>query len=154
LSLVFTAFAYFDDTEVSIGNTFQAGIWAVDVNGGGSSAAQTFQGLASGDSGTKAWTVTDTGTIPAYVDLNVSVSESGTGHLENYLMARLSIAGGSVIHDYVLINDIAGSYNLNLPLDAGKSKDITLDWNVNSGYTPDANDKVVVTINFDIKPTP
>jgi len=154
LSLLFTVFAYFDDTEVSTGNSFQAGTWSVDVSGGGNSAWHTFQNLVDGQSGMETWVVTNNGTIPAYVDLNISVSESVTGDLGDYLMTYLYVAGGPVIHSTAPINDIAGNYNLNLPLLAGESKVIALEWNVSAGYIFDEDDSVVFTIYFDIKPAP
>jgi predicted ribosomally synthesized peptide with SipW-like signal peptide len=154
VSLLLTAFAYFDDTETSTGNTFQAGTWAVSVNGTGNSASHTFQSLNAGDSGSESWTVTNTGSISAYVDVNVSVADSGTGHLGNFLIAHLYISGGPEIHVNAPVNNIAGSYNLNLPLDAGQSKNIILDWSVAAGYIHDDNDQVVVAISFDIRPSP
>jgi hypothetical protein len=149
-----TVFAYFNDTEVSTGNTFTVGTWAVDVDGSGNSAGHIFQGLDVSDNGTESWSVKNTGTVPAYVDLNISVAESGTGHLENYLMVHLYAAGGADIYGEALINGISGSYDANLPLNPGESSSINLDWYVKAGYTPKDNDQVTVTINFDIRLAP
>jgi predicted ribosomally synthesized peptide with SipW-like signal peptide len=154
LGLLYTSFAYFEDTEDSIENTFQAGTWMVDVDGGGSSASHVFQGLGEGDSGTKTWSVTNTGSVSAYVDLNISVAESGTGDLGDFLTAYLYVSGGDDIYGPDAVNGMAGSYDLDLPLESGESVDITLDWYVSDGYYPDENDQVVLTINFDIQPAP
>jgi predicted ribosomally synthesized peptide with SipW-like signal peptide len=154
LGLLLTAFAYFNDTEASTGNTFTVGTWAVDVDGEGNSAGHTFQQLYVSDNGTETWSVKNTGTVPAYVDLNISVAESGTGHLKNYLMVHLYPAGGTDIYGGALINGISGSYDLNLPLSAGESKAIYLDWYISDGYNHDDNDQVTITINFDIRLAP
>jgi predicted ribosomally synthesized peptide with SipW-like signal peptide len=159
LSLLFTAFAYFDDTEESAGNSFQAGTWAVDVNnGGGNAAAHTFQGLAALDSGAETWSVKNTGTVSVYVDINITVSEDGTGNLGDHMTAHLFVVGGDSIYGSeafpLAINDAGGGYPLNLPLGAGKSKNIALEWNVDAFYTPVEGDKVEVGLTFDIQPAP
>jgi hypothetical protein len=96
LSLLFTAFAYFGDTEASSVNRFQVGTWALEVNnGGGDTASHTFNNLIVGDDDTETWTVTNTGTIPAYVDLDIEVSASGIGNMGYFLLAYLYVSGGS-----------------------------------------------------------
>jgi predicted ribosomally synthesized peptide with SipW-like signal peptide len=156
LGLLFTAFSYFNDTEASTNNTFTVGTWAVDVGGGsGDSASCTFQNLTAGQSGTETWSVTNTGTVPAYVDLNIGILESGTGHLGDYLMVHLYVSGGGDIYGDAPIKNSAGVYDSNLPLAAGESKTVILDWYASAGYTiPDANDKVVFAISFSIQPAP
>lgn len=162
LSLVYTAFAYFDDTEASTDNSFTVGVWALEVEDGdeleveGSGKflqAYTFQGLNIGDSGTKSWAVTNTGTVTAYVDMSIGVSASGTGHLENYLGAQFSISPTGNIYSGPL-RGAGNSYDLNLPLAGGESKAIVLQWLVSSGYIPDENDEVRLTVNFSIQPAP
>jgi predicted ribosomally synthesized peptide with SipW-like signal peptide len=154
LGLLFTAFSYFNDTEASAGNAFRVGTWAVDVEGGGDSASCIFQSLVSGDNGTETFTVTNTGTVSAYVDVVTSISESGTGNLHDYLMAHLFVLGGDDIYVTAPIRNIGGSYDSNILLSAGESRDITLDWYVKDGYFQDLNDRVEFTISFIIQPTP
>jgi len=156
LSLVFTAFAYFDDIEASIENTFEVGTWEVDVDsGGGHAASHIFKGLSAGQTGTLNWTVSNTGSVSAYVDVSISLSEVGTGDLGDFLTAYLYVSGGSDIYPGGPISGAAGSYDTNLPLDAGQSRIIVLDWEVGGSYTGlDANDQVTITISFSIQPAP
>jgi hypothetical protein len=153
LGLLYTAFAYFEDTEASAGNSFRVGTWAVGVGGGGNTAAYTFQDLEALGSGTQTWTVQNTGSVSAFVDMNINVTESGTGNLGGFLTAHLYVSGGADIYSGA-ISGMGGGYDLNLPLGAGESRDIVLDWNVEGGYAPDINDQVGLTISFDIQPAP
>ena len=66
-----------------------------------------------GASGTKTWTVTNIGTVPAYVDLNISADMSQVGNLNKSLMARLFIVGGGTIYGPAAMIDMAGDYDLN-----------------------------------------
>jgi hypothetical protein len=87
--------------------------------------------------------------------MNISISSNGGGQLQDYLSAtRLYVSGALDILGGVAVKSIGGPYNLNLPLDAGKSKNILLDWYVNGGYTPAEGDIVTVTIIFSIQPAP
>lgn len=148
LGLLYTASAYFDDTEASTDNTFQAGTWAVE--GGGN---HTLHDLAVGDSGTETWPFKNTGTVSAYVDMDVSVVGSGIGNPSDYLTARLYVSGGDDIYAGA-INGMGGSYDLDPPLGPGESRDIILEWSVGDGYEPGVNDEVRVIISFDIHPAP
>ncbi len=148
LGLLYTASAYFDDTEASTDNTFTAGTWA--VKGGGN---HTLTNLSAGASGTETWPVENTGTVDVYVDLDVSVIGSGIGNPSDYLTARLYVSGGDDIYTGA-INGMGGHYNLDPPLGPGESRDIILEWSVGEGYEPGPNDEVRVIISFDIKPAP
>jgi predicted ribosomally synthesized peptide with SipW-like signal peptide len=156
LGLLYTAFAYFEDTEASTDNTFQAGTWAVDVGGGGNNVSYTFQGLDPGASGRQSWTVTNTGSVDAFVDLDISIIEAGG--LGGPLMAHLYISGGTDIYGAAdspqPLNGAGGSYDLNLPLAAGESRDFILDWNVINDYVPGDVDEVELTLHFNIQPAP
>jgi predicted ribosomally synthesized peptide with SipW-like signal peptide len=165
LSLVYTAFAYFDDTEESADNSFTVGVWALEVEDGdglaavegrsGSAETYTFKGLEVGASGTRSWAVTNTGTVPAYVDMRIGVTGDGTGHLGNYIGAHIYVSGsaGSIYNGP--LSSAGGSYDLNLLLAGGQGKVIVLDWYVSDGYTtPDKNDVVNLTVRFSIQPTP
>ena len=156
LSLMGGTFGYFDDFEENTDNGFAVGTWAVEeAESGGDTATLTLQGLSANDSGTKTWTVKNTGTVSGYVDISISVAEDGTGDLGNYLIAHLTDSDGDDIYGPDVISGMAGNYDLDLPLEAGESKIITLDWNVDGDYVPyDSNDKVALTISFDIKPAP
>jgi predicted ribosomally synthesized peptide with SipW-like signal peptide len=151
LGLLYTSLAYFEDTEASIVNSFQAGTWSVD---GGSN--HTFRNLTAGQSGTETWTATNTGTVSAYVGLNISVIEEGTGDLGEFLMGYLYVSdGGTICGPDAPVNSLAGSYDLDLPLEPEESVDIILDWYVDAGYDPyDENDKVRFKISFNIQPAP
>ena len=153
-SLLMAVFSYFDDSQASISNGFTAGVWALNVDGGGDTASREYTGLSANQTGEDTWIVTNTGTIPAYVDFVISVSASGTGELEDYLVTHLYFCGGPDVCSGVAIKNIDGNYDQNLPLEAGQSQDLVLDWKVDSGYFPDPNDIVTVTIVFDIKPGP
>jgi hypothetical protein len=154
LGLVFTAFSYCNDTEASIENSFTVGTWAVSVNGRGDSAYYNFKNLAGGSCGTLIWEITNTGTVPAFTDMDIGIVENGTGNLGDYLKARLYISDGDDICPDAAINTLAGPYDLDLPLDAGEAVMIMLDWIVDSGYFPDTNDQVKITLNFSISPAP
>jgi len=149
LGLLYASFAYFDDTEASTINIFQAGTWSV-----GGSGSHTFSNLIAGNSGTETWTATNTGTVSAYVDLNISVTEGGTGDLGDFLSVHLYVSGGANIYGPGAISGIGGGYNLNLPLEPDESIVIILDWSVEDGYFPDENDEIVLTISFNIQPVP
>lgn len=148
-----TVFSYFDDSEESISNGFTAGVWAIQVKeSGGDTASRVYTGLSANQTGEDIWTVTNTGTISAYVDMVISVSANGTGELEKYMITSLYFSGGPDVCCDLAVKDIFGDYDQNLLLNAGKSQDLVLDWYVDSNYYPDKNDIVTVTITFDIKP--
>jgi hypothetical protein len=147
-------FSYFSDSEESITNGFTAGVWAVSVDSGGDTAAREYTGLSADQTDSDTWTVTNTGTIPAYVDMAISVSADGTGELEDHMFASLHFSGGPDVCTDTAIKDIGGDYDQNLVLAAGQSQDLVLDWYVDSAYFPDEHDIVTVTITFDIKPAP
>ncbi len=150
LGLLYTSFAYFEDTEASTGNSFEAGTWSIKGD-----SNHTFSNLKSYDYGTETWTATNTGTVSAYVDLDIVVTESGTGDLGYYLMGHLYDSGGATIcGPDTPVNSMGGSYDFNLPLEPEESTDIILDWNVDTGYFPDVNDEVRIKISFDIHPAP
>jgi len=154
LSLLFTAFAYFDDIEASIENSFEVGTWDVDVDGGGDSASHIFQGLSAGQSGALSWMLTNTGSVSAYVDLTIGVTDVGSGDLGDFLQAHIYVSGGGDIYTGPL-SGATGPHDFNLPLDDGQSRTVVLDWLVNDGYTGiDPNDKVTFTISFSIHPAP
>jgi hypothetical protein len=156
LSLLLTVFSYFSDTEASIENGFTAGVWAVSVSGSssGDTASRVYTGLSANQTGTDSWTVTNTGTIPAYVDFVIAVSAGGTGELEDHMFTSLYFSGGSTVCANKLVKNIARSYNQNLLLKPGESNDLVLDWHTDGIYYPDENDIVTVAITFDIKPAP
>ena len=154
-----SAFAYFVDTEVSTANSFEMGTWAVDADGGGNTVVHTFNNLTAGTGGTNYWTVTNTGTVPAYVDMSINVAGTGAGSPGDFLLAHIYVAG--------YVGDIYGSaasplpisaagrnYDLNLVLEGGENLVIALDWTVNDAYEPDAFDEVVFTMSFNIQPAP
>jgi hypothetical protein len=155
-SLLLTVFSYFSDSEASIDNGFTAGVWAVKVSGtsAGDTASHIYTGLSANQTGSDTWTVTNTGTIPAYVDFVIDVSAEGTGELENHLFTSLYFSGGPTVSSNIAIKNIARSYNQNLLLKAGESKDLVLAWHTGGTYYPDENDIVTVSIMFDIKPAP
>lgn len=152
MGLLGSTFAYFDDAEVSTGNSFEVGTWALD----GGTGTLTVANPDAGDNGTETWTVTNVGSVPGYVDLNISLAV--TGNLSSYLLVHLFVQDNGDIYGSAAspaaISGIAGSYNLNLPLEPGGSSDITLNWSVSDEYTPDVYDSVELTIVFDIKPVP
>jgi predicted ribosomally synthesized peptide with SipW-like signal peptide len=159
LSLMGSALAYFDDTEASTDNSFEVGTWAIDADGGGNTAALTIEEPNPGASGAKTWAVTNTGTVPAYVDMSVSVSVSGNVTMVDYVLVHLYVAGyaGSIYGSdgsFLPISGAAGAYDTNLALGPGASLGVALDWNVSDAYVPEAGDKLIITINLDIKPTP
>ena len=156
---LFPVAAWFNDTETSSDNSFQMGTWAIDAGDGGDDATITFYSLTPGDSGIATWPVTNTGTIPGFLDITIGVSESGAGSLGEFLLIHIytvgyvgSIYGSSVSPEPVI--DAGGGYDLNLMLEPGDSLDIALDWMVNGAYIPDAADEVIFIINFDIQPVP
>jgi hypothetical protein len=157
--LVGSAFAFFEDTEESTDNTFEMGTWAVETDGGGNTASNTFSNLEAGDSGMKTWTVTNTGTVPAYVDMSINVKGSGTGNLADLLLVHIYVAGyaGNIYGsaDSLLpISGAGGYYDLNLVLESSVSLVIALDWTVNGSYQHDDSDEVVFSMKFSIQPTP
>jgi predicted ribosomally synthesized peptide with SipW-like signal peptide len=149
LGLLYTASAYFDDTEASTENTFTAGTWAVE--GGGN---HTVHDLSVGDSGTETWPVKNTGTMDVNVDMDVSVTGSGIGEPEDFMTAHLYASDGADIYGPDAISGMSGSYSLDLLLGPGESWDIILEWTVSEGYEPGENDEVRVIVSFDIQPAP
>jgi len=153
--------AYFEDSEVSSDNSLQLGVWDLESDSGTLSLAD----LWAGSSGTRTWTVTNTGTVPAYLDLvNIDYTQYigetnqdelddeptslDTEQLENYLMVHLFVDysgdGWTDVFDEniygtaatpLVISGIASSYNLNLLLDPNISSYITINWNI-----PDTTD--------------
>jgi len=151
LSLLFTAFAYFDDIEASIENSFEVGTWAVE--GGGN---HSYSNLTAGASGKDTWTATNTGSVSAYVDLNISVIEIGAGNLADFLIGYLYVSGGDDIYSGPVSGIRTGRHDLDLPLEPGESVDIILDWYVSDDYfpMPDGHDEARVIISFGIHPAP
>jgi hypothetical protein len=103
--------------------------------------------------------VTNTGSVPAYVDMAVSVTASGNVTMADYVLVRLYVAGyaGSIYgsaDSFLPVNGAAGVYDTNLLLAHGSIINIALDWTVSGAYIPEAGDKVIITINFNIKPAP
>ena len=151
--------AYFEDTEASADNNFEVGTWAVSANGGGSTAAFILQEPAAGAQGTHSWAVTNTGSVPAYVDMSVSVAVTGNVTMADYVLIHLYVAGyvGSIYgsgDSFLPINGAAGAHDTNLLLAPGNIINIALDWKVSEAYVPNTGDKVVLNMNFNIKPAP
>jgi spore coat-associated protein N len=154
-------YAYYNDTETSTGNTFTAGTLDLNLDGGNTNVVKfTVDDTKPGDSGNGTWTVTNTGSIDGYLDLeSVGVTE-GTGtttepeladepthndtiQLGNFLLAHIFVdtnnngswdAGeADIFGTYAspaAINTIAGSYDLSLSLAQGSTNYITLAWSI------------------------
>jgi predicted ribosomally synthesized peptide with SipW-like signal peptide len=165
LSLVYSAFAYFDDTEESTDNSFTVGVWSLEEGdcdepaeagaGVNAAGAYTFKGLDVGASGTRSWAVTNTGTVPVHVYMTVGVTGKGNGHLGDHLGAHFYVSGSADSIYSGPLSGAGGSYDLNLRLEAGQGKVIVLGWYVDADYEAfDADDVVNLTVRFSIKPTP
>jgi len=77
----------------------------------------------------------------------------------DYVLVRLYVDGyvGSIYGSegsFLPISGAAGVYDTNLLLAPGTGLDVALDWKVSGAYVPEAGDKVIITINFNIKPAP
>jgi predicted ribosomally synthesized peptide with SipW-like signal peptide len=151
LSLVGGVFAYFQDVEESTDNSFEVGTWKSATDDGEESALATISDVYADESATINWKLKNYGTIPANIDLDISVSEYGSGCLADNMTIDLTL-GGMVICDDVPVSDLEGNYDTNLPLIAGASEDLTLCWNVGDDYEHDPDDSVTVNIEFDAKP--
>jgi hypothetical protein len=124
----------------------------LEVDGGGNPGHLVVSEPAPGAFGTKTWTLSNTGTVGAYADVNVSLTESG--QLGNYMTAHLVVIGGDTIYGPTALNGIAGGYDSNILIMPGGSINIALEWRVDAFYTPVAGDRVEVGLTFNINPVP
>jgi predicted ribosomally synthesized peptide with SipW-like signal peptide len=139
--------AYFSDDEAATDNTLKLGVWDLDIDSG----TLVIQNVSANQTGAQNWTVTSIGTIPAYLDLDIDVTE--VGGLVNQVAAKLSV-DGFPIYGWAAISGLEPGFDLNLPLGVGASADIKLDWAVDAAYTNNPGDSVTVVIDFDFQPTP
>jgi predicted ribosomally synthesized peptide with SipW-like signal peptide len=139
--------AYFSDIDASTDNTFEVGVWKLDV----ASATLVIENVVPGSTGFQTWTVTNTGTVTGYLDLGIGITPVGL--LVDHVTAQLTVNGGA-IYPWGPIIGLAPGFELNLPLGVGASADITLDWLVDGAYVPVAGDSVTVDIDFDFQGQP
>jgi hypothetical protein len=173
LGLLYHTSAYFDDTEASPNNSFEVGIWILEVDGGGETGMYLINEPDPGTIGTQGCTLTNVGNVYAYVNLeDIGLSVSGTGELNNHVTVHLFVddngnglwdVGETSIYgtdaDMESINaiiDVTDSYNLDLRLEPGESNSIVLAWKVDGAYEPGefGGDEVELDILFDISPLP
>lgn len=151
-------FAYFDDTEISADNSLHVGTWAVEVNGQGNTAVFIFKDVYPGNSGSRTWVVTNTGSLSAYVDLNAVVTAAGPGALQDFLDVHVYILDGPDIYGaagaFAPVRGASANYDLNLPLASGESRFVVLDWAVGDAYVHDPDDEITLAVTFSIKLEP
>jgi predicted ribosomally synthesized peptide with SipW-like signal peptide len=146
-------FAFFSDTETSLGNTFTAGTLDLNLDGGNVNVVKfNVTNAAPGGTGGATWTLANVGTLAGFLDLeSISVFNAGglhpepewapdplnLGHLGTYMNIHLFIdvdndgisePGDTTIYMGAL-SGLAASYALNHPLVAsGGTAFIRLNW--------------------------
>lgn len=135
-------FAYFSDTETSIGNSFTAGTLDLEVGGQNpnSSPDFTLENVKPGDSGTVTYDLTNVGSIAGFLDLSgISVSDGpgatteaeptpDSGELSACVQVVVTL-GGTTVYSGPL-SSILEAYDLDVSLAAGGSTTLTIEWSV------------------------
>lgn len=144
--------AAFSDTEQSANNTVSAGTLNLTAGGndGTGTTTVTMSGVAPGDSNTGSSTLANTGSVDGSVDLvfGTAVNDEGenpesetetsaSGDLGAVLEVTVSV-GGTQIRSGTFDSVFDGTEaDANVPLAAGNSKDLTVDWTLPSSASND-----------------
>jgi predicted ribosomally synthesized peptide with SipW-like signal peptide len=157
--------ALFSDTEESTNNTVSAG--TLDLGGDGTNSAVTtvsVSNVAPGDSGGGTTSLKNVGTIDGVVDLEFSTptnneganpdAETDTGSpgdLGSVLEVTVSL-GSTTVRDDTFNNVFDGNDDdTNVPLTAGSTKTLSVDWTLPSGTGNDIQgDEVLGDITIEL----
>lgn len=146
-------FAYFSDTESSNGNTMTAGTLDLNIEGGDSAVTTlSVSDVGPGDSGTASSSISNTGSIDGYVDVEVGsvnnteganpeseTDTSGDGEMGGIATAtiyvdddgNLSTTGDQTQVASGTLNSIQSQdYEVDHSLTAGGSSNLVIDWDV------------------------
>ncbi len=174
--------AYFVDTETSTGNTFAAGTLDLNVDGDNENVVKfTVSNMKPGSQSIGTWAVKNVGTVNGFLDLEgINLTQTGgtftdpeseagdtgnNGNLGDLLTVSLFVDvngnGWFGVEDTAIYNGtLAGmaSSNLNLPLAADASSNITLqvNWQNHSGTTDNLGqgDTAELDMTFELSQTP
>lgn len=174
-------FAYFSDTETSLGNIFTAGTLDLNIDGGNTNVVKfTVGNMRPGNQPKGSYTLANVGTINGFLDLeNIVVSSAengrldpeiaagdntdGVGELQNvlgvYLFVDYGKDGWFSVGDKVIYNGLAKDmpthFELNEPLAAGA--DVNIQAIINWWSTPNDNqaqsDSMTIDITFELAQT-
>lgn len=167
--------ATFLDTESSTGNSISAGTLDLKLDGGDSTVTfLTETSVAPGDSGSSTLQVSNAGSLPGYIDIEVAsltVRENacvgnensvdgtcgdpgvGDGELQDYLEVRASFQNGPTVFDWgTASNRLAPGtvYDVDYQLDGGSSDTFELEWRLPSAGDDAQSDGVEFALTFSL----
>lgn len=138
--------AYFSDEVESQNNTIRTGNIDLRTNGNNDpTTTVSVGGVAPGESGTQRLTLTNAGTIDGYVSL-VFGTPDGRNNLTEVLRTTVSV-DGTVVRDgtFDSVFDGEGEWsNADVPLPAGNSKTLAIDWSLPGAAGNDVQNREAV----------